>query len=336
MDLGVDEEIPDNTYIEDYDSFLRAVKSAMMTEKDDMERLTDEGVPMTKPQQRRYQELMNIITKLNTYLTNRSKEIPEEYVFDYYETPDGNYRQVEFRPVMIGSYARTHLFNYGDRILMMSATVLDKRIFCDSVGLDPKEVEYITVPSTFPARNRQIVKKNVGRMGYKYITKTLPFMEIAIEEILERHIGYRGIIQTHSERIATYIKEHVFDPRLTFNKDYSTPEEMLEVHRKKEGSFIVASGLREGLDLHGDLSKVQIFCKVPYPSLSDKRVSRRNEIDPDWYGYVTTLMLVQGMGRSVRSKTDKAVTYILDSGFAWFYKRNKQFIPGYIKEAIRG
>jgi len=110
---------------------------------------------------------------------------------------------------------------------------------------------------------------------------------------------------------------------------------MLEVHRRKEGSIIVASGLREGLDLRGELSKIQVFCKIPYPSLGDKVVKRKLELDERWYGWITTVMFVQSLGRSVRSSKERAVTYILDSGFGFFYTRNKGFIPRYIKEAIR-
>ena len=63
-------------------------------------------------------------------------------------------------------------------------------------------------------------------------------------------------------------------------------------------------------------------------------MKRRSELDKEWYGYMTTLMFVQGLGRSVRSATEKAITYILDAGFDDYYRRNRRFIPGYIKEAI--
>jgi len=172
-------------------------------------------------------------------------------------------------------------------------------------------------------------------MSFKDINETLPKIVVSVQEIVDRYPGRKGIIQTHSEKIAGYLKRNLRDPRFTFNKDYRTPQEMLEVHKRKEGSIIVASGLREGLDLRGELSKIQIFCKIPYPSLQDKVIKRKLELDERWYGWITTVMFVQGLGRSVRSPTERAVTYILDSGFGFFYTKNKGFIPRYIKEAIQ-
>jgi len=124
------------------------------------------------------------------------------------------------------------------------------------------------------------------------------------------------------------------NPRLTFNKDSHTPQEMLEIHKKKPGSFIVASGLREGLDLKGDLSEVQIFCKTPFPNLGDRRVQRRKDLQPGWYSYQTALMFIQALGRSVRSEKEKAITYILDKSFERFYLNHKKLFPSYIRETI--
>jgi len=56
--------------------------------------------------------------------------------------------------------------------------------------------------------------------------------------------------------------------------------------------------------------------------------------DPQWYQWQTALKLVQGTGRSVRSKTDKAHTYILDSDFAKFIQQNSRSIPKYWLDAI--
>lgn len=74
---------------------------------------------------------------------------------------------------------------------------------------------------------------------------------------------------------------------------------------------------------------------MPYPSLGDKLVKRKMELDERWYGWMTTVMFIQSLGRSVRSPKEKAVTYILDSGFGFFYKKNSRFIPDYIKESIK-
>lgn len=189
--------------------------------------------------------------------------------------------------------------------------------------------------SYFPVRNRPIIRRYVGSMAFKEINDSLPKAVRALRAILDKFPDKRGIVQTHSERIANYIQQNLgYEPRLTFRRDYKTVDDMLVAHAAKEGSFIVASGLREGLDLTGDLSRVQVIMKVPYPDLGDKRTKRRKDLDASWYGVQTALSFVQMIGRSVRSSSDKALTYILDSSFEMFYRMNRRFIPRYIREAI--
>lgn len=324
-------EIPEFTRLKDYDSLVKVFYHQLSEEKEELEKEQEDDM-LSKDQMKRLDQLRSVTGRLYTYVVNRERDKPIEYVFDWSDI-DGVQR-VQFRPVMIGDFAARMLFPFGQRVLMMSATILNKEIFCESVGLDPQDVAFIQVPSSFPSENRPIIRSYVGSMSYKSIDKTLPKLVEEIERILAKFPDRKGIIQTHSDKIANYIKDNISDPRLTFNKDFPTPFVMLVAHRMKDASFIVAAGLREGLDLYGDLSKIQIFCKVPYPSLADKRVKRRMEIDPEWYGYQTALMFVQALGRSVRSKRERAVTYMLDSNFGFFYKKNKQYIPKYIKEAI--
>jgi len=44
---------------------------------------------------------------------------------------------------------------------------------------------------------------------------------------------------------------------------------------------------------------------------------------------------MQAYGRSVRSKDDWAKTYILDSAFGYFVKKNMNILPDWFRQAIR-
>lgn len=323
--------IPQYEEAEEYHSWLGQQFLELSRSFQQLDNLKKVGA-LTDSQVADLDDVGKLVARIGKYLQLLESGEGTEYVVDYADK--GVYQSVTFRPVFVGGFTRESLFPYGERTLMMSATILDKEMFCREVGLDPDEVAYIEMDSTFPAENRRVVYDPAGSMSFRNINATLPRLADSIRQILARHPNRRGIIQTHSERIAEYIKWNIRDRRLTFNKDFDRPEEMLEVHAQKPGSFIVASGLREGLDLAGDLSKVQVMCKVPYPSLGDKRVKRRMEIEKPWYGYQTSLMFVQSLGRSVRSSTDKAVTYLLDEDFKRFVGMNKRFIPDYVKKAI--
>jgi Rad3-related DNA helicase len=52
---------------------------------------------------------------------------------------------------------------------------------------------------------------------------------------------------------------------------------------------------------------------------------------PEWYDWKTTVQFLQGVGRSVRSKDDWAVTYVLDACFKSLIGK----IPPSVKERIK-
>ena len=110
---------------------------------------------------------------------------------------------------------------------------------------------------------------------------------------------------------------------------------MLDTHANRENSVIVAPAMHEGLDLFGDLSRIQIICKVPWPNFKDnKQLTRRMELDRYYYLWLTALKLIQSSGRSIRSDTDWAHTYVLDEVFDSFMEQAHAMIPIWFKEAV--
>jgi Rad3-related DNA helicase len=93
--------------------------------------------------------------------------------------------------------------------------------------------------------------------------------------------------------------------------------------------------MTEGVDLSDALSRFQIICKTPYPYLGDAVTQKKMQLNPDWYPYQTAKTLIQALGRSVRSEEDFAVSYILDSDFSYFYKRNDRFFPEDFERTLR-
>lgn len=100
-------------------------------------------------------------------------------------------------------------------------------------------------------------------------------------------------------------------------------------------TVLISPSLYTGLDLKDDLSRFQIVTKVPYPDLGDRWINEKRKINGRWYNWQTALRLVQGYGRSIRSKEDYAVTYVLDSGFENFVKKNKNILPDWFTQSIQ-
>lgn len=115
---------------------------------------------------------------------------------------------------------------------------------------------------------------------------------------------------------------------------YRSKTELLKKHMERPDSVIVASGFHEGVDLADDKSRFQVIAKIPWPGTMDPWVKARMEVDGSFMGYQTALKLVQSVGRSVRSSTDWASTYILDGGFETFQKRCGWLLPKWFTEAI--
>jgi ATP-dependent DNA helicase DinG len=324
-----EEIIPELKTLREYDIYIQKSLVGILSTISSIE-----GGGVSSPKTIRYlDDLHSMAKRMDRYFINRDKGI--EYVHTYSKKQDVT--TVTFRPVYAGSFIRTYLLGKAERFLFMSGTLLDKEMFCRSIGIDPEEATFITSESAFPAANRPIRFFFAGSMTMTHKERTFPVLMDRIEEILRRNPNKRGIIQTHNDEIVRFIKEWIsvkYRDRLTFKADYASVDDMLEAHEGKVNSFIVASGFREGLDLYDDLSRVQVLCKVPYPSLKDNRVKLLADRSDDYYGWMTVMMFVQSIGRSVRSENDKALTYILDSDFKRMYGKYKRFIPKYVKDAI--
>ena len=167
----------------------------------------------------------------------------------------------------------------------------------------------------------------MGKMTSKSIDSSLPIIAEAVKKILNEHKSDKGIIHTHSYKVANYLKHNVKSRRLLF----PTPDDRDTILRKHiEGNkptVLISPSMTEGVDLQGDSSRFQILCKVPYPFLGDKLVKKRMNKWKWWYPFQTTKTIIQAIGRSIRSKDDTAVTYILDSDWDRFYGMNKKLFP---------
>jgi Rad3-related DNA helicase len=101
-------------------------------------------------------------------------------------------------------------------------------------------------------------------------------------------------------------------------------------------TVLISPSLHLGLDLKDDLSRFQIITKIPYPNKNDRWIDARRKMDEDWYYWQTALKLIQGYGRSIRSKDDWAKTYVLDSAFRYFVRKNRNILPNWFIKAIQG
>jgi ATP-dependent DNA helicase DinG len=255
------------------------------------------------------------------------------------EIKDGKARILELKPIMLEDYAYKYLFDHGVCILMMSATILSADEMRKMLSIKKEECFAYKMKNRFPKQNRPIIVQNVGSMSFKNKAETHPKLVDKTTEICRRHKDQRGIIHTHNFEITKwFLNECPKDVKVRFlyQENFTSKEDMLLEHSKQQNSIIIAPAMHEGLDLKGDLSRFQIIAKVPYPSLGDNpQLKARMEMSPNYYSWLTALKIVQSYGRSVRSETDWAITYIIDSDFGFFTKRSSDMLPDWFTEAIK-
>lgn len=240
-------------------------------------------------------------------------------------------KKYEFKPIDVAPYAYSNFFKLGGRTLLMSATIVDKEIFCESLGLTKDEVAFISIPSPFPVENHPIHFLSVGSMSKSSIDNTLPKTAEVVRMLLEKHSKEKGIIHCTNYKVAKYMQESINSPRLMLH-DSTNREEVLKRHIQSEDPTVLLSpSMMEGVDLYDDLSRFQIICKVPFPYLGDLVVKRRMDNNKFWYPYMTAKSVIQSLGRSIRNESDHATSYILDSDWEKFFKMNQRMFPSTFK-----
>jgi Rad3-related DNA helicase len=246
--------------------------------------------------------------------------------------------EVTFQPLNVSSYT-SPLFEIADKVLMMSATIFSDERLYKSLGIPVSEAAIIRVQdSAFPVENRPIYALNTAYLSKASMDSSLESIARAVDKIMARHAIERGVIHTTSYAQARYILQHVSElnrKRLITTEDSFNRSTLISMHGSSDASVLISPSLHEGVDLKDDLARFQIIVKVPYPDLSDKRTQTILKRDRAWYDWQTAQRLVQTYGRSVRSETDHAVTYVLDSNFTRFVNSNKNLFPKYFLDAIR-
>jgi ATP-dependent DNA helicase DinG len=250
--------------------------------------------------------------------------------------------KVELKPLDISPYCK-HVFEKCSKVLIMSATILNPKAFCRSVGLIyDKEVKFIQVKSDFPIENRPIYPMNIAYLNFNNLQ--LPDIKSSItktiDNIMTIHKKDKGIVHTTSYEQLNFIKEKISQEntrRLLVTDPEIQRDEIIQEHINSiKPTVLISPSLHTGLDLKGELSRFQIITKVPYPNKNDRWINAKSNLDEDWYYWQTALKLVQASGRSIRSKEDWAKTYILDSAFGYFVNKNRDILPDWFMQAVRG
>ena len=223
---------------------------------------------------------------------------------------DNKITKIKIEPLDVSNYFKD-IFDKGIISLLMSATILSKDNLCNSIGLKNDKVKFIKVEeSEFSIEHRPIYLMNVAWLNARTMNQSLPQISKVIDNLLSVHKNDKGIIHTTSYSQLQFIKNNISKENssrlIESNPKIDRNEMILKHFQSIKPTVLISPSMFLGVDLKDDLSRFQIIVKVPYPDLTDKRISVLKQRNPKWYEWNTILRLVQVYGRSVRNSEDYA------------------------------
>lgn len=251
------------------------------------------------------------------------------------------YPKLWLQPLYARPFMRDMFWCRSDYFIISTATILNVPIYIKETGLDtflePDQIIHLSIPSTFPPENRPIIDSMVGKMTHKELAETFKIAIETLERIFEIEKDVNIAVHCHSYKMSIEILNNLsskYKERIICHTSEDRQERLNEWMSSK-GKIFLAVSLEEGQDWAGDICEAQVLFKVPYLDISDKRVARRLEkYDWAWYRNEALKTIVQSYGRAVRSDTDKARYYVIDSCFIDVLKRCKKDIPRWFKDAL--
>ncbi len=228
-----------------------------------------------------------------------------------------------------------HFYNrFGFKVLM-TATMGSPKDFMRNHGLT--SAKYFKMDSYFIWEKSPIIFYPGKKLSARHLEENIDWAIEKTVELLTTHINQRGIIHTGSydlgERVWSKLPREIRKRVLTY-RGSEEKDKIIRKLKKNPNTVLMGPSLLEGLNLANDDSRFQIFLKVPYPHLGDRYVKAKLEDSQTWYNWKTSISVLQGVGRSIRTPSDWAVTYLLDGNFADLLKAAGDQFPSEFKSRL--
>jgi len=195
-----------------------------------------------------------------------------------------------------------YLFSLFNRVLFMSATL--PKMSLNRIIKDYSHIEYKR-----PLGGTTLVVSYMGSMSMNALDRTLPLVAARVNSIVLETEG-RGIIHTHSFRIAGLLESLLSNPSILWHRRDDDLDDLLERHHNHPDSWLATPSLGEGYDGRGDMCRHIIVTKAPYPPLGDPIIA---SLSKEEYMSQTLTSLGQMLGRGTREEGDSCQVYLLDS-----------------------
>lgn len=197
--------------------------------------------------------------------------------------------------------------------ILMSATFADPIEYMKTINITG--AKYIKVENSFNFDKSPIYYYPNKRMSYKHMDNNKEWLYSKINEVIESHKGKNGIIHTASYNLSSKIFENLTPEnrkRIFVYEGTAEKRQVLDMLKISKDKILMGPSLTTGIDLADDYARFAIIAKIPYPSLSNKFIKTKMQINPKWYKWKSIIEILQAIGRTIRHENDYCDTYILD------------------------
>jgi len=245
----------------------------------------------------------------------------------------GKYWLISDQFVEVDQLINENFFEKKDCIIFTAATLIYEKSFdsfknITGMNITPDRVfKFEHIPSPYSRKDFQIIVPDKAESG-KYNNKEnwTKYVISVVPELIKYNNGrtlvlfssYTDLVQI-SDSVSKKLEQLNY-PLLIQQKGISTSGLCDEFRAIKESVLFGVDTFWYGVDFKGDTLTQVIITRIPYPSPNNPiQMARKRLISNDeyWkrYRYDTFIKLKQGIGRLIRSETDKGKVYILDSRF---------------------
>lgn len=315
-------------YLDEYNNKMKLICDGIDTIKRDISLKTDNNEMLSKEDRTliyNCEFLDNHISSFADYVEIIKIVGTQNIVKNYDDISPDN---ITFNCINESYLMNKHFHKHCKNKMYMSATIGEASAFAKDCSFD--KYHAIDIPSTFDFTNSPIFYVPDYRLSYKEKEYNLPKVAELIEATINMYAGKRGIIQTGSYQFAKQLIDYVgptVRQRLILYDDTKGKTEAIEYFKYCTDKVLVGPSLIEGLSFDDDFCRFQIIMKVPYPSLADKFVKAKKDINPEWYSNTTAISILQGVGRGIRNENDWCVTFIFDGCYSYLMQNSHNMFP---------
>jgi Rad3-related DNA helicase len=244
-------------------------------------------------------------------------------------------QSVTFTPFNVDKLSH-HIFDFAEKVVLMSATIIDHRDYAQSLGISPNDYEYFEVESPFDPEASPIKCLSKYPLSFNTMKSMLPKVIDIATDICESHAKEKGVIHTHTFQISEAFQRKVQkEQRFLFRSHGTSNEQIIDIHSSSLlPTVVVSPSMSFGVSFDDDSGRFQIIMKAPYMPLSSKRIKMIFDKFPQRYQNKMLVNLVQMCGRCTRNKDDHSITYILDATAVKAILREKDKLPKYFLSRI--